>query len=96
MKRNYLKVPGQTVTINIAGASGVEKEALVQKIAEALLQDGLEVGVHPGFSHGSNHVESLTARCMTPAEERTKYLETLGEHEIATLRGHLDALGYEL
>lgn len=90
-KRTYLTVPGQDVKITIEGASGVGKTQVALRLVEMFHADGLlatesRVGM----------ADVVTATCPTPAEARDLYLETLGEHEIATLRGHLDALGYEL
>ena len=90
-KRKYLKVPGQAIRITIEGPSGAGKTQVAQKLIELFQGDGLFVAAsNVGMS------DVVTVTCPTAKESRDLYLETLGQHEIATLRGHLDALGYEL
>lgn len=90
-KRTYLKVPGQAVRITIEGPSGAGKTQVAQKLVELFQGDGLfVVASNAGMS------EVVTVACPTAQESRDLYLETLGEHEIATLKGHLAALGFEL
>lgn len=91
MKRNYLTVPGQRIEIRIEGDTAVGKGELARKIVVMAQSDGLMSHHHEGLGYND-----VTITCPTPSEARDLYLETLGEHEIATLRGHLDALGYEL
>lgn len=91
MKRNYLTVPGQSVTITIDGPSGSGKPGIRDHLADHFQAQGLFAA---GDEIQGRSVVVVT--CPTSSEARDIYLETLGEHEIATLRGHLDALGYEL
>lgn len=92
MKRNYLTVPGQKLRISITGSSGSGKRVLAGKLVKLFQDEGL-------FAKDYEHdmtTEIVEVTCPTLQESRDLYLETLGEHEIATLKGHLDALGYEL
>lgn len=92
MKRNYLTVPGQKILISINGPSGSGKSQLSEKIKAMLQAEGL-------WAVEDRHdktTDVITAVCPTQEEARNMYLETLGEHEIETLKGHLVALGYEL
>lgn len=91
MKRNYLTVPGQRIEIRIEGDTAVGKAELARKIVAMCHGDGLLA--HHEDRLGYNEV---TITCPTLEEARNMYLESLGEHEIATLKGHLAALGYEL
>jgi molybdopterin-guanine dinucleotide biosynthesis protein len=96
MKRSYLKVPGQRIELSVKGPSGCGKTALIEHLQTVLGQDGVIVsGASVGFK-GGTYVESFYIECPTPAQAQARYFETLGEHEIATLKGHLAALGYEL
>lgn len=91
MKRVYLTVPGQRIEIRIEGDDCVGKGQLAEKIKAMVQGDGLLASCDEG--NGWNEV---MVTCPTPAEARDLYLDTLDEHQRATLRGHLDALGYEL
>lgn len=90
-KRTYLTVPGQRIEIRIEGDNGVGKTQLAEKIVAMAQADGLLAYGHDGLGFND-----IVITCPTEREARDLYFETLGEHEIATLRGHLDALGYEL
>ena len=90
-KRTYLTVPGQRINIRIEGDDCVGKIRLAEKIKELVQTDGLLASCDEGL--GWNEV---MVTCPSLSEARDLYLETLGEHEIATLRAHLEALGYEL
>lgn len=90
-KRTYLKVPGQAVRITIEGPSGAGKTQVAQKLVELFQGDGLFVA-----ASNVGMADVVTVTCPTTAEAQSLYLDTLDEHQRETLRGHLDALGYEL
>lgn len=91
-KRTYLTVPGQSLTISISGSSACGKTQVAAKLVKLFQADGLFAR---DYEHSLN-TEIVEVTCPTAQESRDLYLETLGEHEIVTLKGHLDALGYEL
>lgn len=92
MKRNYLVVPGQKLRISITGPSGSGKQLVASKLIKMFQADGLFAS---GFEHDqTTGIVEIT--CPTPAEAREVYLSTLDQQQAMTLRGHLDALGFEL
>lgn len=96
MNRNYLKVPGQCIELSVKGLSGCGKTALIERLKTVLVQDGVIASSTSGGFDGGTYIESFYIECPTPAQAQASYFGTLGEHEIATLKGHLAALGYEL
>lgn len=88
MKRNYLNVPGQQVTIEVRGPSGCGKVAVVDVIFAAFTGKGVIIG--------SKDRDSITLTCPTHAHRQEAYLESLDDQQRETLRGHLDALGFDL
>jgi type IV secretory pathway ATPase VirB11/archaellum biosynthesis ATPase len=96
IKRKFLRTPGQSVTITVSGNPGSGKTGLMLHIIDHLRTD---VGL--AFSDTSQEVrgsysESITVTALPDHEARSRYLESLEPSQRECLRGHLDALGYEL
>ena len=96
MKRSYLNVPGQSIAINISGPTGSGKTQIANKLAALFRAEGIVVDAHDPAYKAGVYTDRLSLTCPTPKQAQAMYFETLGEHEIATLKGHLSALGYEL
>lgn len=95
-KRTYLTVPGQYFRVTIDGPSSTGKTQVMQKFVAMLEADGLMFSGERSEHSSIGYAESVVVTCPNEKQARDLYLARLGEHEIATLRGHLDALGYEL
>lgn len=91
-KRAFLTVPGQVASIRITGDAGIGYDLLAATLAKTLEATGLAVDV----SHRGHREATLDIRCMTVAEERAAYLDSLEPEQLECLRGHLEALGYDL
>lgn len=96
MKRNYLTTPGQSIRISLTGPSSCGKTALIGELQGMFAARGLIVTGASGDFKSGLYEESFRIECPTPKQAQAMYFETLSEHEIETLKGHLSALGYEL
>lgn len=91
MKRNYLNVPGQSLTITVDSGPAACRDEVANTIIRYFSQTGVVVG-----SRQVGMTQEIVLTCPTQAQRQESYLESLDEQQRETLRGHLDALGFEL
>lgn len=91
MKRNYLNVPGQSVTITVDRGAAACCDEISNVILRAFHRSGVVIG-----SRQVGMAQEIVLTCPTQAQRQEAYLESLDDQQRETLRGHLDALGFDL
>ena len=91
MKRNYLNVSGQSATITVDRGPAACCHEISNVILRAFNQSGVVIG-----SRQVGMAQEIVLTCPTQAQRQEAYLESLDDQQRETLRGRLDALGFDL